>query len=85
MALNSVSFPQIDSTTVDQFLAAALTEILCQCKQLPSVAGHVGDRSSSSSNAEDSGSPTHRDHGEPCSGIGDRLHTSCPLCLHIKI
>lgn len=71
MAMNSVSFPQIDSTTVDQFLAAALTEILCQCKQLPSVAGHVGDRSSSSSNAEDSGSPTHQDHGEPFTGVGD--------------
>ena len=63
--MNSISFPQIDSTTVDQFLAAALTEILCQCKQLASVAGHAGDKSSSSSSTEDSGSPTHRDHGEP--------------------
>lgn len=80
----SYQFPQlreIDSTTVDQFLAAALTEILCQCKQLASTAGHAGDKSSSSSSTEDSGSPTHQDHGPfqiACLDDPLSLSSECP-------
>ncbi|XP_045604186.1 ubiquitin carboxyl-terminal hydrolase MINDY-3-like isoform X2 [Procambarus clarkii] len=54
---------EVESTTVDQYLAAALTEMLCQCKQPPTLAMHTTDKSSSPTHASDSNAPLLRDHG----------------------
>ncbi|XP_071527480.1 ubiquitin carboxyl-terminal hydrolase MINDY-3 homolog isoform X2 [Panulirus ornatus] len=54
---------EVDSTTVDQFLAAALTEMLCQCKQPPNLVMHTGEKSSSPTHAGDSNTPSQRDQG----------------------
>ncbi|KAK7065850.1 hypothetical protein SK128_014489, partial [Halocaridina rubra] len=64
--INKVQYSQlreVDSTTVDQYLAVALTEILCQCKQPSTLGMQSGEKSNSPSHSSDNNSPSRLDEG----------------------
>lgn len=63
--LNEYSIFQIDSTILDQHLAATLTEMLCQCKQPSTLGMHSGEKPvSPTESLDNSNTPSRRDQGE---------------------
>ncbi|XP_042878766.1 ubiquitin carboxyl-terminal hydrolase MINDY-3 homolog [Penaeus japonicus] len=55
---------EIDSTILDQHLAATLTEILCQCKQPSTLGMHSGEKPvSPTESLDNSNTPSRRDQG----------------------
>ncbi|XP_064077855.1 ubiquitin carboxyl-terminal hydrolase MINDY-3-like [Macrobrachium nipponense] len=62
--INEVQYSQlreVDSTTVDQYLAVALTEMLCQCKQPSTLGVQTGDKSNSPTHSGDGSSPSRKE------------------------